>query len=236
MRKHSNAKFYIAGHSKGGNMTIYSTCVCDDDVAKRIIASYSFDGQGVNPKDESFFKEDRVKKITSIIPQSSVVGVLFSHKEKTYYVKSIQQGAYQHDIFSWMIKACDFCYVKDLTNEGKAVRDKTKEILANMTELEKEKFSSNLYAILCAGHATNLTTLNEVKKASFDAYFKMPKEERKYIHDPIHKLLKDKNIQRTVLGTLKAIFNEYRINREETKENERRQKNTKENKSINFQK
>lgn len=221
MHLHPSAKFYISGHSKGGNMALYSTYTCDDDVFKRIITTYNYDGPGLSTKDEDFFIESRTKKIISIVPQSSVVGVLFDHKEKISYIRSIQNGAYQHDVFSWLVKCTDFVYEKDLTKEGIAIRDKTKEVMSEMSELEKEKFANNLYLLLSAGNSTNLIDTNEKKKHIWDAYFKMPKEERKYIYAPLRKLLKDRDIQKTVFNTFRGMINDNK----NTKKIEKEEKN-----------
>ena len=208
VKKHEGAKFYISGHSKGGNMALYSTYTCEEDVFKRIIATYNYDGPGLSTKDENFFDDTRTKKILSIVPQSSVVGVLFDHKEKITYVRSIQNGAYQHDVFSWLVKGCDFVYEKDLTKEGRAIRDKTKEVISEMSDVEKEKFSNNLYLLLSAGDSYNLIDANEKKKYFWDAYFKMPKEEKKYLLSPLRKLFKDRDVQKTVFDTFRGMIND----------------------------
>lgn len=225
--KHPNAKFYIAGHSKGGNMALYSTYTCELDVFKRIVSTFNYDGPGLSTKDESFFDESRTKKILTIVPQSSVVGVLFDHKEKIVYIRSIQDGAYQHDVFSWLVKGADFVYEKDLTREGRAIRDKTKEVMSEMSELEKEKFANNLYLLFSAGNAYNLLDANEKKKYFWDAYFKMPKEERKYVINPLRKLLKDRDIQKTVFNTFRGMINDNKNTKKIEKEEKDKAKNLK---------
>ena len=152
------------------------------------------------------------------MPESSVVGVLFDHKEKTYYLKSIQDGAYQHDVLSWLVKGCDFVYARGLSKEGQAVKEKTREIIGSMSDVEKEKFSTNLYLLLSVGNSKDLLELNNNKFKMWEAYFKMPKNERKYLSEPIRKLLKDKNIQRTVFDTLKGMANDNKKKKLEKKE------------------
>ena len=227
VKKHPGAKFYISGHSKGGNMALYSTYTCDEDVFKRIIATYNYDGPGLSTKDEEFFSDNRTKKILTIVPQSSVVGVLFDHKEKIVYIRSIQDGAYQHDVFSWLVKGTDFVYEKDLTKEGRAIRDKTKEVMSEMSELEKEKFANNLYLLLSAGNSSSLIDANDKKKYMWDAYFKMPKEERKYVINPLRKLLKDRDIQKTVFNTFRGMINDNKNTKKIEKEEKDKAKNLK---------
>ena len=218
MDKNKDAFFYLSGHSKGGNMVLYSSYAISDDHFKRVINAYSYDGQGLSPNNDDFFKDNRNKKIISFVPESSVVGVLFDHKEKTYYIKSIQDGAYQHDLLSWLVKGSDFVYAKGLSKEGLAVKEKTREIIGSMTDVEREKFSTNLYVLLSVGNSKDLMQLNENKFKLWEAYFKMPKNERKYLSEPIRKLLKDKNIQRTVFDTLKGMANDNKKKKQEKKE------------------
>lgn len=218
IEKHKGAKFYITGHSKGGNMVLYSSYACKADNFKQVEYSIAFDGQGLSTKNEDFFDEARTKKITSIVPTASVVGVLFDHKEKIQYIKSNQDGAYQHDVLSWMLKGNDFVYEKGLSKEGQAVKDKTREVMENMTELEKEKFANNLYTLLCAGDSKDLISLDKNKFKLWEAYFKMNKEERKYLSEPIRLLLKDKNIRLTVFNTFKGMINDNKKNKKNKKE------------------
>ncbi len=82
-------EFIMGGHSKGGNIAVYSAMECDSSIQSRIIKIYSHDGPG--------FKEDILKggkyelikdKIYKILPQSSIVGMLLHHQEDYVVVET----------------------------------------------------------------------------------------------------------------------------------------------------
>jgi len=72
----------IGGHSKGGNIAVYSSIKCRQSVQKRITHVFSHDGPGF--RDEVFqcheylIIKDRINKI---LPQSSIIGMLLQNQE-----------------------------------------------------------------------------------------------------------------------------------------------------------
>ena len=207
MNKYSNAKFFVCGHSKGGNMAIYSSFNVDEKKFKRINHIYNFDGPGF-PKE---FVEDekylnRLYKVSTILPQSATIGKLFEHKEKIEIVKSWKEGFYQHDLFSWEIQGKDFVYEKDLTDISKKVDLKIKEIIDSMSYNEKKEFVSNVYKILSYTKANDLISLSERKRKILEAYFKLNKDEKRSIHTPLKKFFADRMIRKVVFSSLKEFF------------------------------
>lgn len=218
MRKY-NGNFYICGHSKGGNLSLYSSLMIDDNLKNRIIKVYSFDGPGLNSDLSDKLEKDIIyDKITTVIPQSSTIGRLFEHREKTLIVRSFQVGFYQHDIFSWSLKGKDFIYEKELTEESRLVDAKVKEIISGMTDIEKEKFVGNLYTILSQTEAFDLVELTEKKKKIIEGYFKLPKEERRYVYDPLKKLIADRKVQYILFSSIRAFTSANKVNMEASKE------------------
>ena len=93
------------GHSKGGNLAIYSAAVLPDELFDRVEHIYTNDGPGFCPE---VLKEDLIKranpKTTRIIPQFSVVGNVFAPKvDDSHVIKSDKQMGDQHELCSWLI-------------------------------------------------------------------------------------------------------------------------------------
>ena len=93
------------GHSKGGNLAIYSAAVLPDELFERVEHIYTNDGPGFCPE---VLKEDLIQKVNSkttrIIPQFSVVGNVFAPKvDDSYVIKSDKQMGDQHELCSWLI-------------------------------------------------------------------------------------------------------------------------------------
>ena len=105
----------VGGHSKGGNLAIYSAAVLPDELFDRIDHIYTNDGPGFCPE---VLKEDLVKranpKTTRIIPQFSVIGNVFAPDiDDSYVIKSDKQMADQHELCSWGIDHGDILIAAD---------------------------------------------------------------------------------------------------------------------------
>ena len=103
------------GHSKGGNLAIYSAAVLPDELFDRVEHIYTNDGPGFCPE---VLKEDLIKranpKTTRIIPQFSVVGNVFAPKvDDSYVIRSDKQGGDQHELCSWLIDHGDLMLAPD---------------------------------------------------------------------------------------------------------------------------
>ena len=94
----------ICGHSKGGNLALVgamrTTLLKKFDI-KEI---YSFDGPGLreNEFNSNQYKQIR-KKLHNIIPNESMVGVLFN-QENLDVIKSNAKGIMQHATTSWQVE------------------------------------------------------------------------------------------------------------------------------------
>ena len=83
----------LGGHSKGGNFAIYAGMYCEKSLRDQIIAIYNNDGPGFS-KDvvASAAYQNLLPLITTIVPESSVVGRLFEHQEDYVVIKSENKG------------------------------------------------------------------------------------------------------------------------------------------------
>ncbi|MBQ9614311.1 MAG: DUF2974 domain-containing protein [Lachnospiraceae bacterium] len=98
-------KWYIAGHSKGGNLALYAGCMLTDEELDATERIYSLDGPGMCPEVIDIALIQRVDHKTSfIIPEFDVVGRLFEPAiTDTRIVRSYRDGIAQHSLPSWLI-------------------------------------------------------------------------------------------------------------------------------------
>ncbi len=143
------SKLRLGGHSKGGNLAVYSATFCKDEIKERIVNILNADGPGFTTE---VIQDDRYKKIVekvkTYIPQSSIIGRLLEHEEEYNIVESTQKGIMQHDIYSWQVGPRKLKQIKELTNESHMVNNIVKEWLKNTTIEEREKFGNTLYEII----------------------------------------------------------------------------------------
>lgn len=187
-------KFYIGGHSKGGNLAVYAGCNLNRELSKRIIKIYSHDGPGFLKEFLTTSNYQSIKeKIEKVVPSSSIIGMLLYTNEHYKIIKSSEKGILEHDPFSWLVKDNNFIILKDLS-DGTAYTNKViNDFISSLSKKEREIFIDSLFTVL---KSTNLTTLDEISK---NFIIKLPN-----ILISIYKL--DDVNKKYILKTIKALI------------------------------
>jgi hypothetical protein len=155
-----SGRFWVGGHSKGGNLAVYAASFCQTEVQDRLIFVHNHDGPGFEASVlESEGYRRIAEKIRTYIPQSSVVGMLLQHEEDYYVVRSSQIGLMQHDLFSWEVERDQFVYLDAVTDRSKFIDLTLKTWLTQLSTEQREQFVDTLFSIL---EATNAGTLKEL--------------------------------------------------------------------------
>lgn len=128
-------KLHIGGHSKGGNLAVYSATFCDPETQSRIASVVNHDGPGFNDNVISDARYKRIlDRIHTYVPQSSIIGMLLEHEEDFSIVHSTNLGIMQHDVYSWEILRSGFIPVEELTNSSRFIDKTLKEWVRGMTD------------------------------------------------------------------------------------------------------
>ncbi|WP_029187095.1 DUF2974 domain-containing protein [Streptococcus suis] len=146
----SNQKenFYIAGHSKGGNLALYSACKQSPNIQERILAVYPFDAPGLHKKHlESPSYRAIQNRIFPLIPQNSIVGMMLETPENAQIVQSNTIGLLQHITFSWEIEGTDFKSAPALTSDSLQTDQTLKAWTASLTDQELKDFFDLFFGI-----------------------------------------------------------------------------------------
>lgn len=142
-------KMHLGGHSKGGNIAVYSSIFCPKAIQNRIMDVTNHDGPGF---DKQVIEKEEYKrilnKVYTYIPQSSVIGRLLEHEEKYTIVKSIQKGIMQHDIYSWEVLGTKFIKESEVTNGSKMINETVRNWLKNTTPEQRENFINVMYEVV----------------------------------------------------------------------------------------
>ncbi len=132
-------KYWIGGHSKGGNLAIYSGVFCESRIQKKIVKINSFDGPGFTRKmvDDNAYQlvED---KIHAYVPENSIVGMLMEHEEDYKVVQSSEFGLLQHEGFSWLVDRDAFVLANDVGDFSKSFSVTLKNWLAGMSTEQRK--------------------------------------------------------------------------------------------------
>ena len=169
--------FYVGGHSKGGNLAVYAAMNCTEKVQERIIKIYSMDGPGFREDVLEQQKYDAVAdRIVKILPQSSLVGMLFETSPRYKVVESKTFGLLQHNPYTWMIEGDDFLYAKGIYESRKRSNATLNRWLMEMDDGERRMFVDTLYQVISASEAENLIDLAADWKKSMNGIIAALKE------------------------------------------------------------
>lgn len=150
-------RFYIGGHSKGGNLSIYSATSCSDSIKSRILGIYSFDGPGFSFK---LHETEQYKKIADVVhhlvPSSSFVGMLLESAPGTKFIENKALWLKQHSPFTWEVKKDDFSYVPSWDKNAGVRIAAVNSWLSDQSFEDRESFTEMLYHIATSSGASNI--------------------------------------------------------------------------------
>lgn len=195
MLENPDAKFFIGGHSKGGNVAVYAAANAEENLQKAIISIYNFDGPEFN---NAFYSErgyDNVRdRIIKIIPKASFVGMMFETRGGFCVIDSGSLSLLQHDPFCWTVKNGDFVDLENRTKPSVRLERAMNAWLAELTHEEKEKIIALVYDALITLDTRDFTvffkTLYRQVPALFKAYKALSPEDKKFARKCFKRLWK----------------------------------------------
>lgn len=194
--QNTTGRFMLGGHSKGGNLALYSAMNCVQSIQDKIDAVYNFDGPGFHREIIVCEQFERVKdRVHSFVPQSSVFGMMLEHDEDFSIVKSTNKSIMQHDVYSWQVEANDFVYLDRRTNSSYFLTHTLDDFLEKMSDDEKEKFIQAFF-----------TVVESTDNTSFQGFPKTPFSSSASMLRAIKRLGKDKRgaLRKAVLKALSS--------------------------------
>lgn len=148
------------GHSKGGNLAVFAAASCDPAVRDRIINVYNHDGPGFQKEMmESTGYRAVTDRIHTLIPQSSVIGMLLDHEEAYTVIHSSQVGIMQHNPYTWNVLGPDLVRSESITASSRVIDRTLKNWVNSMTPQQRGEFINGLYQIFEATNAVKLSDL-----------------------------------------------------------------------------
>lgn len=142
-------KVRVGGHSKGGNLAVYASVHCRPIIKRKIISVYSNDGPGFSREmvDSEAYQE-MIPKISTIIPESSIVGLILEHEEEFQVVKSTKVGAGQHDAMSWEVLGTHFVYTDKVAEQSLLLNEAMRNWLVELDANQREIIVEAIFEIL----------------------------------------------------------------------------------------
>lgn len=148
-RKYPDAKLVLTGHSKGGNLALFAALNASKEVQDRIEHVYNNDGPGFNEESSSKDKVPLLKdRITTLVPSSSIIGILMEHTLEYTVVESSSKSIFQHDPYSWLLDGPHFLYADKRSEESYLMDRISREWLSLMSREERAHFVDVVFSIL----------------------------------------------------------------------------------------
>ena len=163
--------FSIAGHSKGGNLSVKAGMSVEKKNLKRLETVYNFDGPGFFApvyKTQDFLQiKDKIK---SFFPEFCVVGMLFEHVAPFTIVSSSAEGVLQHDPFSWDVYGGDFLQSPSFDENSNILYASFNDWTSKLSVQERKKFIDTFFDVI---YASGAKTNFEIEQNKFACGGKM---------------------------------------------------------------
>ncbi len=179
--------FMVGGHSKGGNLAVYSSMMCRPETRDRIIKIYSHDGPG--------FRQDVLdsgeysaigSRVQKLVPHSSIIGMLLQSQETYEVVECKSFGFFQHDPFNWIVEEADFKHVSKLYKHVEMQDQSVNQWICGMDKEQLKQFVEQLFTVLNAPGVSTVTDLKsdwlKNSAAIKEAIDDMDEESKKMMH------------------------------------------------------
>ena len=183
--------FIVCGHSKGGNLAVYSSMNTYPDIRNRIKRIYSFDGPGFRPeilKSEDY--DTIADKIEKYIPKSSLVGMLLEEHEDYLVVDSHSVGVLQHNPFTWRVKDAAFVGKEDVYKSSQFMNEALNEWILTLNDEQLEVFGDTLFYILEGCEMKNLVEITHDWKKGINNMIRASKDVEEDTRDKIYEILR----------------------------------------------
>ena len=153
-------RIILTGHSKGGNSAVYAAMNVSEKVRERIEAVYSLDGPGFPERvvNSPEYKDD-VGKVTKIVPDSSIIGMVLETPEPCEVIKADCEGIMQHFAFAWQVEGDGFVRVENMAASSREFNASFNQWMTSLTKEQREHAVDAFFQVLHASGATTFSGL-----------------------------------------------------------------------------
>ena len=167
-------RWYLGGHSKGGNELLYAAALLPEDQWNLIDRVFLLDGPGLCPEvmdPDSMRNID--SKTTCLVPEFSVIGKLFEPRlTDCRIIRSHAQGVSQHVLTSWGIDHGRLAEAEDNDSLSKWINEILEQWIGGVSQEERPILVNELFAAISAGGAKDLHDFARDGAEGLEAVFK----------------------------------------------------------------
>ncbi len=202
---------YIVGHSKGGNLAVWSAAYLYDIYFERLQRVYDFDGPGFYG---DFTCSDEYKRIidktTKYVVDASIVGMLLSSKTPQTVVDSVKHNSImQHLTSSWAVSGTKLSRLRNRSTRGLNSQAVIEELIESLAYEERLKLAEILSRIVQSSNINRFSELKSIETIPkfFETIIKstVDEEEKQLVQKILRRvvtIIKKQTISRSKLGAL----------------------------------
>ena len=174
------ARIGVCGHSKGGNLSLFSASSVPEKLQERIDFVYNLDGPGLSDamrKTEGFL---RIKdKVRTLVSKHTTIGTLMNLSEPVSVVETDATGMRAHDAFKWDVMQNHFVRAEKVSESSIIFGYTIKNTIEKLTPEEKIDFVEAFFkAVTSTGARTITDIVNTDIAGIFKALSKMGRDKR----------------------------------------------------------
>lgn len=168
MKHYPKARFWVAGHSKGGNLATYAASFVAPELQERIDKIYSYDAPGLN---KALIHTQGytacAEKISRYIPQGSIVGMMLEVPEPAHIVSSTAIGGLaQHNTFTWQIEEGHFVLQDSLTSDSQQTDKTLKNWVQEIPDEELKDFFDTFFGLILDAGIESIDDVKTIRSFS----------------------------------------------------------------------
>lgn len=142
-------RVYVVGHSKGGNLAIYSSSMLNKKKSSLIKYIYAYDSPGFNKEFYSNSNFYSIKnKIKFYAPVCSIIGRLLIGNYDVNIVDSAKPVLYQHDVYNWKIDGKSLVKLEKFNFLSNKIEALVTDRMNSLNGEEKKEFVEELFKIV----------------------------------------------------------------------------------------
>ncbi len=166
-------RLILGGHSKGANLAIYAAVFCKEKLSDAIEKIYAFDGPGFREEVTKTKRYKKItKKITAIVPRSSIIGQLLNINVENKIVNSNEHGILQHFSYSWQVIRKHFDYAEQFSKTGAYINKVMNTWMSELDDNTRKIITDSLFDVIEAPEKETIGELEEHKFSSYTAILK----------------------------------------------------------------
>ncbi|MBR6028800.1 MAG: DUF2974 domain-containing protein [Clostridia bacterium] len=164
LRDAPGGRLILLGHSKGGNLAAYAASHVPTDVQARIEGIWSFDGPGLDEETAASPGYAAVSgKIHSLIPQSSIIGLLMDYHPVYTIVRAEGASLMQHNLHTWQMDGPDFAVLQDTTFSSQLMDRALHDWMRQAAPEQRQLFVESVFKVLQASGAVSVSDFRSLE-------------------------------------------------------------------------